>query len=299
MRYPAAVSTAKAGRDEETADEEDRGCIAAACAGVFDPAHVAGDRRRQDDGHRVSAAGRNGGCVLAAARGAGRGDAGATALPSAAAVEGAPNRGGGLGGDPPRTEATGRHPRAAVGRVSGRASRRLRLFGVLRALPPLGGTALAGHASAPCRGRAAVRRLFRHEDVDHRPGHWCGAPGGDLHRRAGRLEHDLRRGELEPDPARLDRRPHPRLCRLRCGAGAGRVGQPEVGRDPGLFLRARDQPQLRRDGVALRHGHSARAPLQAPRQGPPPGPRSKRRFSWCSAGSSRACATAASSASRN
>jgi len=208
MRYPEAVSTAEAGRDEETADEEDRGCAAAACAGVLDPAHVTGDRRRQDDGHRVSAPGRKGGRVLASARGAGRGDAGAAALP-AAAVEGAPAPRAGLGGDPSRAEAAGRHPGAAVGRVPGRAPGRLRLFRVLRALPPLGRAALAGHAPASCRGRADVRRLFRHKDDRHRPGHRHAAPGGDLHRRARRLEHDLCRGELEPGAARLDRRPYP------------------------------------------------------------------------------------------
>ena len=263
MRYSEAVSTAEAGRDEETADEEDRGCIAAACAGIFDPAHVARDRCRQDDRHRVSAPGRDGGRVLAAARGAGRGGAGAAAVPATAAGEGAPVRRAGLGGNAPGAEAAGSDARAALGRVSRPAPGRLRLLGLLRALPPLGRAALAGHAPAPCRGRADVRRLLRHEDVGHRPGHRGGASGGDLHRRDGRLEHDLCRGELEPGAAGLDRRPHPRLRRVRRGAGAGRVRQPEVRRDPGLLLRARGQPQLCRDGGALRHRDPAGPALQA------------------------------------
>ena len=263
------VATADEGRDAEIADEEDRGCIAAARGWPFRPGSISlsDRRRRRRPSSEYLRRAESGGPVLAAARGAGRGGAGAAALSSAAAVEGAPVRRAGLGGGPPRTEAAGRHPRAALGRVSRPAPGRLRLFRLLRALPPLGGAALAGHAPAPCRGRADVRRLFRHEDGGHRPGHRRGASGGDLHRRDGRLEHDLCRGELEPGAARLDRRPHPRLRLLRRGAGAGRVRQPEVRGDPRLLLRAGGQPQLCRDGGALRHGHPARAPLQAPRQG--------------------------------
>ena len=216
-------------------------------------------------------------------------------FPPAAAGEGAPVRRAGLGGGPPRAEAAGGHPRAALGRVSRPAPGRLRLLRLLRALPPLDGAALAGHAPAPCRGRADVRRLFRHEDDGHRPGHRRGASGGDLHRRDGRLEHDLCRGELEPGAARLDRRPHPRLRHLRRGAGAGRVRQPEVRGDPRLLLRARGQPQLRRDGRPLRHRDPARpAPTSRATR-----PRSRPRSCWCSAGSSPGCATGSSSASRS
>ena len=229
-------SNAGGRRDAKVAYEEDQGCIAAPRGWPFLPADRAERRCRPQHGRGVSAPCGSGGSVLAAARRSGRGGAGAAALPSAAGGEGAPVRRAGLGGGPPRAEAAGGHPGAALGRVSRVASRRLRLLRLLRALPPLDGAALAGHAPAPCRRRADVRRLFRHEDDGHRPGHRRGASGGDLHRRDGRLEHDLCRGELEPGAARLDRRPHPGLRHLRRGAGAGRVRQSEVRGDPGVLL---------------------------------------------------------------
>ena len=129
---------------------------------------------------------------------------------------GAPSR---TGRSPSRDEAAGRHPRAALGRISGRSSRGLRLLPVLRAITAAGGAALAGHAPAPCRGRAGCSSTIparRLAVID--PATGAVAPGGDLHRRARGLELHLCRGELEPDAAGLDRRPCPRvrLLRRRC-----------------------------------------------------------------------------------
>ena len=57
----------------------------------------------------------------------------------------------------------GRDAAAAVGGAPGRASRRLRLQPVLRALPRLGGASVADHAADACGRREAVRRLRRHD----------------------------------------------------------------------------------------------------------------------------------------
>ena len=71
----------------------------------------------------------------------------------------------------------------------------------------------------------------------------------------------------DADAARLDRLAHARLRLFRRRAGDGGVRQSEVRHHQGLLLRARRQPQLRRDGGPLRHGDRAGAALQAARQG--------------------------------
>ena len=83
----------------------------------------------------------------------------------------------------------------------------------------------------------------------------------------GASNYTVRRGDLDAEPARLDRlaRPGARLVRRR--AGAGRVRQPQGRRQQGLLLRAGGEPHLRRHGGALRHGGGAGAALQAARQG--------------------------------
>ena len=83
----------------------------------------------------------------------------------------------------------------------------------------------------------------------------------------GASNYTYRRGDLDAEPARLDRLARPGARLLRRRAGAGRVRQPEGRRHQGLLLRARGQPHLRRDGGALRHGDGAGAALQAARQG--------------------------------
>lgn len=80
----------------------------------------------------------------------------------------------------------------------------------------------------------------------------------------GGLEPDLCRGELDPGLARLDRRPCPGLRLLRRRAEHGGVGQSQGRGDQGLFPRAADQPDLCRDGGALRHRGHPRPPAQAP-----------------------------------
>ena len=147
------------------------------------------------------------------------------------------------------------------------SSGRLRLQPVLRSVPRVRAAPLAGDAPGPSGRRQGVRRLLRQEDRHRRSRHRRRARGGDLRRRAGRLELHLCRGDLDPDAAGLDRRPCPHVPLLRRRAAPGRAGQSEVRRPQGLVLRPGDQPQLRHDGRPLRRRHPAGAAAQAPRQG--------------------------------
>ena len=78
---------------------------------------------------------------------------------------------------------------------------------VLRALP-----GWEGRLSPTMRqSHAAGERLFvdyaGQTVTDHRRGHRARCAGAGLRRRAGGVELHLRRGELDPEPAGLDRRP--------------------------------------------------------------------------------------------
>ena len=64
--------------------------------------------------------------------------------------------------------------------------------------------------------------------ADRRSAHRRGARGGDLRRRARRLQLHLRRGDLDPDTAGLDRCARPDVPLLRRRAAPGRARQPEV-----------------------------------------------------------------------
>ena len=83
----------------------------------------------------------------------------------------------------------------------------------------------------------------------------------------GASNYTVRRGDLDADPAGLDRVALPGARLVRRRARPDRVGQPEGRRHQGLLLRARGQPDLRRHGGALRHRRGAGAALQAARQG--------------------------------
>ena len=98
------------------------------------------------------------------------------------------------------------------------------------------------------------------------PRHRRGARGRDLRRRARRLELHLRRGDLEPGAARLDRRARAPVPLPRRRAAPGRARQPEERGPQGLVLRPRDQPQLRHDGGPLRRRRPAGETAQAARQ---------------------------------
>ena len=97
----------------------------------------------------------------------------------------------------------------------------------------------AEHAAGSCRRRQGLRRLLRQEDRHRRSAHRRDPRGGDLRRRARRLELHLRRGDLDPVAAGLDRCARPDVPLLRRRAAPGGARQPEVRRPQGLVLRSR------------------------------------------------------------
>ena len=118
---------------------------------------------------------------------------------------------------------------------------------------------LAGHAPAPRRGRQGVRRLLRQAADGDRPGLRDGAAGGDLRRRAGRVELHLCRGDLDPDAAGLDWRPHPHVRLLR--RGAARWSSPNM--CPGTYSGLRAAHRY----VAEPDDHAASRPILCQRKG--------------------------------
>ena len=109
----------------------------------------------------------------------------------------------------------GGQPPDPVGRVPGDPPERLRSRPVLPAVPQVRATAVADDASTR-RGRAeGFRGLLRQARGDRRSAHRRSAHGGDLRRRARRLQPDLRRGELDADVAGLDRGPRAQVLLLR------------------------------------------------------------------------------------
>ena len=163
-----------------------------------------------DDGRGLPAACAVGRMLLAAARGPDRRGAGGAAV---SGLDGAGRDQGAtaaarLAGDPSRAAPAGRDAAAALGGASRRAPRRLRLQPVLRALSRLGGAAVADHAADPCRRRAAVRRLCRHDAGGDRRHDRRGADGAAVRRRARGLQLHLCRGDLDAGARRLDRLAH-------------------------------------------------------------------------------------------
>jgi hypothetical protein len=85
----------------------------------------------------------------------------------------------GLGSDSSGTAPAGRNAAAVVGGASRRLSGWIRLQPLLRALPRLGGPAVADDAANACRRRAYVRGLRRHQ-APITPGQ-LGNAGGQSH----------------------------------------------------------------------------------------------------------------------
>ena len=172
---------------------------------------------RRDGGRRLHAAGAAGRPELAAARGPDRRGAGAPSVPAAAM------RGRRISRPQPDWAAIHRELKRPGVTLQllweehrGGASRRLRLQPVLRALPRLGGAAVADHAADACRRRAAVRRLRRHD------------AGGDRRQRPARCmtaqlfvavlgasSYTYAEATWTQAPGRLDRLAHARLRVLR------------------------------------------------------------------------------------
>jgi hypothetical protein len=233
--------------------------------------HVQTQDRRQPWGERD---GRQGFHLAGAARrpdlaAAGRRDgrsAGASALPVAhAGGQGSPAATS-LGSAAPRAASARGDAAAVVGGASRHSPRRLWLQPFLRALSRLGGTAVASHAAEPCRRRAHVRRLRRHDAHGDRRIDRRSEDGAAVRRRARRVELHLRRGHLDARPIRLDRLAHPHLCLPRRGSGDGGVRQSARWHHQGLLLRASGQPHLRRDGGPLQHCHCPSAAVSSARQ---------------------------------
>ena len=180
---------------------------------------------------------------------------------------------------------------AAVGGVSRRRARRVRLFLVLRSVPGLGRPAEADDAPDPCRRREAVRRFRRPHRRGRRWPHRRDHPGADLRRRPGRVELHLCRGGVEPEAAGLDRRACPRLCVFRRRRPADGQRQSEGRHHQGLASTSRwsigPMPTWR--GIT--------APRSSRRGPTSPGTRPKSRSGcrWSGAGFWRGCGTGASS----
>ncbi len=114
-----------------------------------------------------------------------------------------------LGGGAPRTAAARRDADAALVRIPGGQPRRVPVQPLVRALPGLGGPAVADHAAGPPGRGAAVRRLRRADSGGGRPDHRRGPGGAGLRRGAGRLELHLCRGGLDANAAGLGGCPCP------------------------------------------------------------------------------------------
>ena len=184
---------------------------------------------------------------LAAARGVGGSGAGAAAVSASTAPEGPPVHRAGLDAGSPRTEAAGSDARAALERVSRATPGRLRLLRLSREHD----RHWAGRLSPVMRRRhVAGERMFadysghRVSVIDPTTG---AAHPADIFTAVMGASN---RTYVEASWTR--RLPDWIGAHTRAFAafGAGGVRQPEVRRHPGLFLRARGQPQLRRDGGA-------------------------------------------------
>ena len=175
-----------------------------------------------------------------------------------------PPRRAGLAGGASGAEAQARHAADRLGRIYRRQPGRLQLFAVLRTLSRVRIEAVADDAADPRGRRAAVRRLCgRWRAGRDRPADRRNPERANLRRRAGRVELHFRACELDAGASRLDRRPCPRPGGDRRRSAFARAGQHQDRRHQGLPLRSPGQPDLCRDGGALRRRHSA-GPAEAP-----------------------------------
>src|SRR5215211_1976182 len=240
-----------------------------------DPAPEARGRRQRPADRAVPESGaqhrrgdlaaRGGGrAMLAAAGDADRPRAGADAVcgPRQSARRAAQG-GARLGLRSSRAAPARRHADAAVGGVPAARAGRLCLQPLVRAVPRLGGPAVADDAAGPSRRRADVRRLRRPDRRSDRPRHRRGPAGAGLRRGDGRLQLHLRRGDADPEPAGLDRGACPCACLHGRRAGTAGARQPEGRGRPRQLVRARAQPDLSRPGDALPHGDPADPHAQA------------------------------------
>ena len=148
----------------------------------------------------------------------------------------------GLDARPSRAAPSRRDADAAVGGIPAGGTRRLRLQPLVRALPGLGGPAVADHAAGrirPASGCSSTTPGRRSNCSTGAPAR-SGSPG--LRRGDGRLQLHLRRGELDPDAAGLDRRARPGARLYRRRAGADRARQSKGRRHPRQLVRAGPQP---------------------------------------------------------
>ena len=169
-----------------------------------------------------------------------------------------------LGGAGAGAQAPWRQPAGACGTSIGRSIR--------KATPIAGSASCSASSSGGCRrrcarqhvaGRQSVRGLLRQARADRRSGYRRGAHGGDLRRRARRLQPHLCRGDLDADVAGLDRRPRAHVPLLWRGSASAGAGQSQERHQQGVVLRPRGEPQLCGDGGALQRRHSA-SPAEQP-----------------------------------
>src|ERR1700761_846850 len=165
------------------------------------------DVAQQRLGKLLSPARPHGGPAVALARRSRRRGVGASSVPA-----GCNGRGGartsqaGLGGRRQGNAAQGRHSGATVGGISRRASGRVWLQLVLRALRRLQEPIATDYASEPRRRREGLRRLCGRHDRRRRSHDRRGAAHEAVRRRHGRVELHLRAGAAERADCRLDRR---------------------------------------------------------------------------------------------
>ena len=210
-----------------------------------------GDRARvgrgAQHGARVPGPGGRGGDWLAAGGGRHRREPdGAAVRQRRRACRGAVSRRARLGGPGARAQAARRQSDGAVGGIPRSSPGGVCLQPVLPAFPRVRAAVVADHASAARSRAQGVRRLLRQAGADHRPGHGRGEHGGDLRRRAGCVQPDLCRSDLDADAAGLDWRARAHVPVLGRSTAAAGAGQPQE-RDPqGVVLRPGGEPQLRR-----------------------------------------------------
>ena len=125
--------------------------------------------------------------------------------------------------------------------------------------------------------------------------HRRGAPGPALRRGARRVELHLRRGDLDADPAGLDRARTAGRCLAFMGGVPAQIVSDNLkaGVTKACFYEPAVNRHLRRHGGALRHGRGAGAALRKPRDKA----KVEVAVQVASAGSWRGCATGASSRS--
>lgn len=130
---------------------------------------------------------------------------------------------------------------------------------VLRAARVLDGEGRPRDAAGPPRGREALRRLLGHEAEGLGPPHRRGDRGRALRGCPRGQQLHLRGGDADAAARGLRRLDDPGARVLQCGALDPRARSTAQRRLWTRPLRSGDQPDLRRDGGALRHGRDPRA----------------------------------------